>query len=63
MKNKLFGAVATFLGMMIVLRYFLTPQSPLASGSYKTGQLIAMIVGLLILAIGLHWLFKAPNSE
>ncbi len=62
MKNKLLGGIATFFGMMIVLRYFLTPQSPLASGPYKIGQAIAMFFGLMILSVGLYYLYKAPKE-
>lgn len=61
MRNKIFGAIGTVWGGLIVARWLFADTPTSGNAAYQSGQSGAVVFGVLMLLVGLYYFFKEPR--
>ncbi len=59
MRNKIFGAIGTIWGGLIVTTRLLS-ESPAGNEAYQVGQTVGLVLGALMFVSGIYYFFKKP---
>lgn len=57
-RNRVLGVIGIVWGGGLLLKAFLTGESPSLANSYETGKSIGMLLGVLLLGSGIYYAVK-----